>query len=64
MIMAIKIATGSAEVHRCTKLIVFVNSVASYVVTRRYARPFKYSTISDPPSFELPNTLSTKVIGT
>lgn len=34
------------------------------VVTRRYTRPFKYSTISDPPSFELPNTLSTKVMGT
>lgn len=34
------------------------------VVTSRYARPFRYSTISDPPSFELPNTLSTNVIGT
>ena len=59
MIVAIKIATGSAEVHK-----VYKTSVVSYVVTRRYARPFKYSTISDPPSFELPNTLSTKVIGT
>lgn len=35
-----------------------------YVVTKRYARPLRYSTISDPPSFELPYTLSTKVIGT
>lgn len=35
-----------------------------YVVTKRYTRPFRYSTISDPPSFELPYTLSTNVIGT
>jgi hypothetical protein len=35
-----------------------------YVVTSRYTRPFRYSTISDPPSFELPYTLSTNVIGT
>lgn len=34
------------------------------VVTRRYTRPFRYSTISDPRSFELPYTLSTKVMGT
>jgi len=41
-----------------------VISVSFYVVTNRYARPFRYSTISDPPSFELPYTLSTNVIGT
>jgi hypothetical protein len=38
--------------------------VSFYVVIRRYTRPFRYSTISDPPSFELPYTLSTNVIGT
>jgi hypothetical protein len=36
----------------------------SYVVSNRYTRPFKYPTISEPPSFEVPKTLSTKVIGT
>lgn len=35
-----------------------------YVVTNKYASPFRYSTISEPPSFELPYTLSTNVIGT
>jgi hypothetical protein len=48
------------EIHTIHEWISFI----FYVVISRYTRPFRYSTISDPPSFELPYTLSTNVIGT